>query len=203
MARTNQPLTAAELECPCCGDVGAYGDDEGLFYDGQVLQCGCEGAVSVRKGSFMAEETLSEWEVFDCTLKVERDGVWKEVTVDALRHPKAPGLAITSLGFNVFDITHVESGMLVAKNWERCASAMLELAQLSTLIDWTQDVEGITAQRKALMASDKRVPFEGCTSGDEPMLVRDYLRTLGCWGPEFPWEDESPRTAAERIFEAR
>lgn len=35
------------LECPCCGDVGAEADEEGLFTDGQKLVCGCPGWVSV------------------------------------------------------------------------------------------------------------------------------------------------------------
>ena len=37
----------ATLECPCCGDDGAIGDDEGKFYDGQGLVCGCPGMVSL------------------------------------------------------------------------------------------------------------------------------------------------------------
>jgi hypothetical protein len=36
-----------ELECPCCGDVGAIADADGLFADGQKLVCGCAGWVSV------------------------------------------------------------------------------------------------------------------------------------------------------------
>lgn len=35
------------LECPCCGDVGATSDADGMFYDGQELDCGCPGHVSV------------------------------------------------------------------------------------------------------------------------------------------------------------
>lgn len=35
-----------ELECPHCGDVAAYSDERGLFYDGQPLTCGCTGIVS-------------------------------------------------------------------------------------------------------------------------------------------------------------
>ena len=35
------------LECPCCGDDGAASDENGEFYDGQVLICGCPGWVSV------------------------------------------------------------------------------------------------------------------------------------------------------------
>lgn len=35
------------LECPCCGDDGATSDAEGLFYDGQPLECGCPGHVCV------------------------------------------------------------------------------------------------------------------------------------------------------------
>jgi hypothetical protein len=34
------------LECPCCGDVGAEADGEGLFTDGDSLVCGCAGSVS-------------------------------------------------------------------------------------------------------------------------------------------------------------
>lgn len=35
------------LECPCCGDVGAWASTEGLFMDEQALTCGCPGLVSV------------------------------------------------------------------------------------------------------------------------------------------------------------
>lgn len=35
-----------ELECPCCSDVGATADPFGFFYDGQPLECGCDGHVS-------------------------------------------------------------------------------------------------------------------------------------------------------------
>lgn len=33
------------LECPCCGDVGANAHDDGYFYDGDTLVCGCNGSV--------------------------------------------------------------------------------------------------------------------------------------------------------------
>ena len=35
------------LECPCCGDDGAVGDERDEFFDGQPLLCGCAGCVSV------------------------------------------------------------------------------------------------------------------------------------------------------------
>ena len=35
------------LECPCCGEDGAYSDAEGFFYDEQELACGCDGWVCV------------------------------------------------------------------------------------------------------------------------------------------------------------
>lgn len=35
-----------ELECPCCGDIGAVADVEGYYTDGQELICGCDGQVS-------------------------------------------------------------------------------------------------------------------------------------------------------------
>jgi hypothetical protein len=34
-----------ELECPCCGDVGARANAEGYFIYGQPLVCGCNGQV--------------------------------------------------------------------------------------------------------------------------------------------------------------
>ena len=36
-----------ELECTCCGDVGAVSDPRGYFSDGQDLVCECIGSVSV------------------------------------------------------------------------------------------------------------------------------------------------------------
>ena len=35
------------LECPCCGEVGAYPNAHGLYYDEQDLVCGCLGLVTV------------------------------------------------------------------------------------------------------------------------------------------------------------
>ena len=39
-------IPVLEIECPCCGDVGAEADDEGMFMDGQALVCGFEGHVT-------------------------------------------------------------------------------------------------------------------------------------------------------------
>ena len=36
-----------DIECPCCGDVGAESDSSGLYSDGQALVCGCPGQVSL------------------------------------------------------------------------------------------------------------------------------------------------------------
>lgn len=36
-----------ELECPCCGDTGAEGDTENLFYQDQPITCGCVGHVTL------------------------------------------------------------------------------------------------------------------------------------------------------------
>ena len=36
-----------ELECPCCGDVGAVANADGFFHDGQDLVCECLGCVSM------------------------------------------------------------------------------------------------------------------------------------------------------------
>lgn len=35
------------LECPCCGDDGATADAHGEFADGQPLECGCPGWVTI------------------------------------------------------------------------------------------------------------------------------------------------------------
>ena len=35
------------LECPSCGEDGAYSDPDGNFYDEQELVCGCDGWVTV------------------------------------------------------------------------------------------------------------------------------------------------------------
>jgi len=35
------------LECHCCGDTAVTCDSDGMFYDGQPLECGCLGHVSV------------------------------------------------------------------------------------------------------------------------------------------------------------
>lgn len=40
-----------ELECHCCGDVGAVSDAHGLYADGQGLVCGCDGHVSLDAGT--------------------------------------------------------------------------------------------------------------------------------------------------------
>lgn len=34
------------IECPCCGEEGAYSDGNGEYFDGQSLICGCPGIVS-------------------------------------------------------------------------------------------------------------------------------------------------------------
>lgn len=50
----------SDLECPCCGDVGAEPDSEGFYRDGQPLICGCVGHVCV-------EEDGDVWiNNFDC-----------------------------------------------------------------------------------------------------------------------------------------
>ena len=42
-----EPLST--VECSCCGDVGAYANEEDLFEDGQSLICGCHGWVVVEE----------------------------------------------------------------------------------------------------------------------------------------------------------
>ena len=43
---TGTPPGRAYLECSCCGYVGKRGDENGLFTDGDALDCGCPGWVS-------------------------------------------------------------------------------------------------------------------------------------------------------------
>lgn len=31
------------IECPCCGETAAVPDDDGLYYYGQLVICGCIG----------------------------------------------------------------------------------------------------------------------------------------------------------------
>ena len=38
------------LECPCCGDEGAYPHEDGYYYDGDPLACGCNGSVHADEG---------------------------------------------------------------------------------------------------------------------------------------------------------
>lgn len=35
------------MECPCCGNVGATANLRDEYIDGQGLECGCSGNVSV------------------------------------------------------------------------------------------------------------------------------------------------------------
>ena len=43
-------LPTEYLECPCCGDCGAFPDADGLYEDGQALLCECPGHVSADEG---------------------------------------------------------------------------------------------------------------------------------------------------------
>ena len=40
-------MTMNDLECTCCGGVGAVPDDRGRYHDGHPLVCGCDGHVSM------------------------------------------------------------------------------------------------------------------------------------------------------------
>jgi predicted RNA-binding Zn-ribbon protein involved in translation (DUF1610 family) len=45
--RIESLLGSVSLECPNCGDTGAICGPDMTFYDGQPLECGCKGHVSV------------------------------------------------------------------------------------------------------------------------------------------------------------
>lgn len=52
------------LDCPCCGaDVAARADDDGYFYDGQLLLCGCKGHVSMDAEDLDPFVSVSECDV--------------------------------------------------------------------------------------------------------------------------------------------
>lgn len=61
-------MAKTEIECPCCGDVGAESDAAGLYYDGQELICGCRGWVSCDS------ETEPFINSYDCACGVLEDG---------------------------------------------------------------------------------------------------------------------------------
>ena len=44
---SDEQIEYADLECPCCGDVAAEPDSNGMYYDTQPLTCGCSGCVAV------------------------------------------------------------------------------------------------------------------------------------------------------------
>lgn len=53
-------MTRSEIECPCCGGVGAVPDRDGLFYEGQSTLCGCAGLVRVEEGSVWVDAECPE-----------------------------------------------------------------------------------------------------------------------------------------------
>ncbi len=52
-------VNTVTIECPCCGDDGATSDADGFFYDGQELECGCDGHVSC---CFEIEPYIRAWD---------------------------------------------------------------------------------------------------------------------------------------------
>lgn len=74
-----------ELECPCCGDVGAVADSDGRFWDGQELVCGCPGQVSCDVET-EPDISIGDLECVACKLRAERDRLKVQlvITTDAL-----------------------------------------------------------------------------------------------------------------------
>ena len=42
-------MSYPDIKCPCCGDVGAVQNVDGLYEDEQPLICGCPGHVCVEE----------------------------------------------------------------------------------------------------------------------------------------------------------
>ena len=56
-------MSELTLECPCCGDIGATADADGMFFDGQPLECGCPGHVAVDDADPEAEAWVNSGDV--------------------------------------------------------------------------------------------------------------------------------------------
>jgi len=54
------------MECPCCGDDGAESDDDGMWFEGQPLTCGCNGHVAI---SDDGEAYIIGWDLGPCPNK--------------------------------------------------------------------------------------------------------------------------------------
>jgi hypothetical protein len=130
------------------------------------------------------------WDTTEVTLATKKG----EVKERGLVHPRAPGLAVTMLHFGTFDVTHLASGKIVAKGFERIGNACAYLAALACCADWTQDAAGLAAQIEAHGAEPANVPRWTVTEGGEtrPQTKREVLRSARShdFYDEFPWESE-------------
>ena len=125
--------------------------------------------------------------------------------VQGLVHPLVAGLAVTSQHLGLFDVTHLASGKLIAKGYQRMWGAVLVAAEYALCADWTRDAT-------ALAAELERTKDEPCgnpaaksislgverqmTKGELVSMLRGDIPSLD----EFPWEDESPMSQSYKLL---
>lgn len=132
----------------------------------------------------------------ECEVVVQTDNGARSVR--ALASDYIPGLAVTHHPFGRFSVTHAATGLLVAGPYQRYGNAVLAMVDLGSIIDWTDDRDGLA--RQLIAKADEPVRFPGATvttqDGVRPMTVREYRDSLRSEFPddEFPWEssDEDP-----------
>ena len=66
--------------------------------------------------------------------------------VQGLVHPLVAGLAVTSQHLGLFDVTHLASGKLIAKGYQRMWGAVLVAAEYALCADWTRDATALAAE---------------------------------------------------------
>jgi hypothetical protein len=122
-----------------------------------------------------------------------------------------PGLAVTMQSFGRFDVTHIGTGKKLAPTgaagWQRAYNAMLRVAELSLIADWSGDPLAVFESIKARY--EDTVPFPGTrvtTRGVErEMTIKEWWQSCSIDMPkvdEFPWEGaDSPAYAVEAVLD--
>lgn len=109
-----------------------------------------------------------------------------------LVHPRAPGLAVTMAAFGTFDVTHVASGMIVAKGYQRVGSACAVLAALAPCADWRLPATELLADLKAHRDEPANVPRWTITAKgvNRPQTKGEIVQGARNhhFFDEFPWE---------------
>ncbi|HET8799647.1 MAG TPA: hypothetical protein VFN01_00550 [Marinobacter sp.] len=132
------------------------------------------------------------------------------VTVPGLAHEACPGLAVTMNPFGVFSVTQIRSGLKLCNIYQRASSALLAMSWWALIANaenksW-KEMGPAEASVMISKASDKPVPFDGCTSTTKGVTRK---MTVGEWfqhqripmHDEFPWEETDPFETAIDNFE--